>query len=98
MLHLLVDRVFENQKNMNQNSNLFHAKFAMLLSSLVQMKNSLIKYLEHEAKEVQPDLKMWTQNLVVSGGNNPELDENDDWSNYTPQNYVEEQGETQFLS
>lgn len=31
-----------------------------MLSAIVQMKNSLIKCLEHEAKEIEPDLKIWT--------------------------------------
>lgn len=90
-LHLLIDRVFENQKNMNQNSNLFHLKFAMMLSSLVQMKNSLLKYLEHEAREGQPELKMWTQAPVVD--RNTREDNEDEWSFYTPMNYIEEKEE-----
>jgi len=31
-----------------------------MLSAIVQMKNSLVKSLEHEAKEREPDLKIWT--------------------------------------
>jgi hypothetical protein len=64
-LHLLIDRLFENQSNMTQNSNMFQVRFALLLSSLVQMKNSLIKSLEHEAKEQQPDLRCWTQKPII---------------------------------
>jgi hypothetical protein len=59
-LHLLIDRVFENQANLTQNSNMFHLRFSLMLSAIVQMKNSLVKSLEHEAKEREPDLKIWT--------------------------------------
>ena len=41
----------------------------MLLSSVVQMKNSLIKCLEHEAKEQNPDHKMWTQVPIIENLN-----------------------------
>ena len=74
---------------MTQNSNMFHVRFAMLLSSVVQMKNSLIKCLEHEAKEQNPDLKMWTQ-IPIIDNLNPEAsdavyyDDNDDLTLYTP--------------
>ena len=71
-IHLLIDRIFENQLNMTQNSNMLHVRFSMLLSSIVQMKNSLIKCLEHEAKESNPDLKVWTQLPIIEGGLNPE--------------------------
>ena len=47
----------------------------MLLSAIVQMKNSLMKSLEHEAKEINPELKMWTQMPIIEGhfGVNPEV-------------------------
>ena len=48
---------------------MFHVRFSLLLSAIVQMKNSLIKSLEQEAKERQPDLKMWTQVPVIDGLN-----------------------------
>lgn len=50
-IHLLVDKIFEHHSGLIQNSNMFHLKFSLLLSSLVHMKNSLAKYLEHEAKD-----------------------------------------------
>jgi hypothetical protein len=59
-LHLLIDRLFENQASLTSNSYMFHARFSLILSAIVQMKNSLVKCLEHEAKEKEPDLKIWT--------------------------------------
>jgi hypothetical protein len=52
-VHLLVDRLMrpKSSDRVQQNSFLFQMKFAMLLSSMVQMKNSLIKYLDFESGE-----------------------------------------------
>jgi hypothetical protein len=52
-VHLLVDRLMrpKSSEKVQQNSFLFHMKFAMLLSSMVQMKNSLIKYLDYESSD-----------------------------------------------
>lgn len=76
---------------------MLHLRFAMLLSAIVQMKNSLIKCLEHEAKEQNPDLKMWTQVPIIEGGINPEHhpgkgffgceEEEDCFSLYTPKEF-----------
>lgn len=57
------------------------------------MKNSLVKYLEHEAKEAQPDLKMWTQNCFVPK-QNPELTSEEDWEVYTPDINYEDPSES----
>ena len=98
-----MDKIFENQENMSQNSNMFHVRFSMLLSSVVQMKNSLIKCLEHEAKEQNPDLKVWTQIPVIDGGINPEMahgcgfnNYEDDLTVYTPKDFHNEQSEVSF--
>lgn len=52
-VHLLVDRLMRPKscEKLSQNSFLFQMKFAMLLSSSVQMKNSLIKYMEYESTD-----------------------------------------------
>lgn len=49
-VHLLIDRVMRPKasEKITQNSFLFQLKLSMLLSSMVQMKNSLIKYLDYE--------------------------------------------------
>jgi hypothetical protein len=60
-LHLLVDKVFSIENDLQQNSRLFHLKFALFLSSIVQMKNSLAKYLDYEAKDSNPLAQLGTQ-------------------------------------
>lgn len=83
-VHLLIDKIFENQHQMIQNSNMFHLKLAMTLSSITQMKNSLVKFLEHEVKEDQPDLKLWTQQMFVKGLNPETVSEEDLYTVLTP--------------
>ncbi|CDW78228.1 UNKNOWN [Stylonychia lemnae] len=91
-IHLLVDKLFENQKNMSQNSNMFHLKFSLLLSSIVQMKNSLMKYLEHESQEQVPELQLWTQKPIIQSFN-PETNSEEEYSFFTPIEHQEENTE-----
>ena len=93
-------------KDMSQNSNMFHLKLAMLLSSMVQMKNSLMRYLEHDAKETNPKLSLWTQQVKVQ---NPfgedislnqqvdDLDYLDKLSVYTPDQFLAKEEEEETL-
>lgn len=37
-----------------QNTHLFQLKFSLLLSSMVQMKNSLMKFMDYESREANP--------------------------------------------
>ena len=50
-----------------QNSHLFQLKFSLLLSSMVQMKNSLMKYMDYESREVNPIVSVGTQPIVIQG-------------------------------
>ena len=43
------------------NSYLFHVKLALILSSMVQMKNSLMKYLDYEINDANPEMNLMTQ-------------------------------------
>lgn len=49
-VHLLVDKLFANKsiKSFIQNSNQFHVSLGIILSCTVQMKNSLIKFLDYD--------------------------------------------------
>lgn len=60
----------------------------MLLSAVVQMKNSLVKCLEHEAKQKSPDLTTWTQPPTIV--NDQEFDDRD-LIIYTPEDCKEEE-------
>ena len=61
-IHLLVDKLFQNEDDMEQsNSYLFHVKLALILSSMVQMKNSLMKYLDYEINDANPEMNLMTQ-------------------------------------
>eukprot|EP00347_Sterkiella_histriomuscorum_P018336 403345893 len=95
-VHLLVDRLFENQDQMTQNSNMFHFKLAMLISSIIQMKNTLVKFLEHDSKEEQPDLKIWTQQLYVQDLNPEVMSHEDLYTVFTP--LAHEEDSTEILS
>lgn len=68
-LHHLIDKLFQNEEDMEQqNSYLFHIKFSLILSSMVQMKNSLVKYLDYEINEENPEMNLnlgMTQQPVV---------------------------------
>ena len=58
-LHHLIDKLFQNEDDMEQqNSNLFHIKFSLILSYMVQMKNSLVKYLDYEINEENPEMNL----------------------------------------
>jgi len=52
-LHLLVDALTQPTvgEKLLQNSHLFQLKFSLVLSSMVQMKNTLVKYMDHEGRE-----------------------------------------------
>jgi len=66
---------------------MFHARFSMLLSAVVQMKNSLVKCLEHEAKQKSPELLNWTQQPTIV--NDQEFDDLN-FIIYTPEDCKEE--------
>lgn len=55
-LHLLVDSLTQPSptEKLLQNSYLFQLKFSLVLSSMVQMKNTLVKYMEYEGRESNP--------------------------------------------
>ena len=65
-IHLLVDRLFVNKsiKSFIQNSNQFHVSLGIILSCTVQMKNSLIKFLDYDDQNVDK-IKQSTQPTVV---------------------------------
>lgn len=51
-IHLLIDNLFQNEDDLKpQNSYLFQVKISLILSSMVQMKNTLVKYLDYEVEE-----------------------------------------------
>ena len=55
-IHLLIDKLFQNEDDLEQqNSHLFHLKLSLILSAMVQMKNSLVKYLDYEINDENPD-------------------------------------------
>lgn len=55
-------------EKVSQNSFLFQLKFSMLLSAMVQMKNSLIKYLDYEKDSTkQPEMQIkWDDDSVYT--------------------------------
>ena len=55
-LHMLVDGLTQPKpgEKLLQNTHLFLLKFALILSSMVQMKNSLMKYMDYESREANP--------------------------------------------
>ena len=56
-LHHLVDKLYQNDDDLpQQNSYLFHLKFSLVLSVVVQMKNTLSKFLDFEINEQEPEL------------------------------------------
>jgi len=61
LLHALVDKLFEQHDGFTMNSNWFHLKLSLLISASTQMKNSLLKHLEFEARELIPEHAQWTQ-------------------------------------
>ncbi len=55
-IHLLIDKLFQNEEDLEQqNSYLFHVRLSLLISAMVQMKNSLVKYLDYEINDENPD-------------------------------------------
>jgi hypothetical protein len=45
-VHLLIDRLFQNENDLpQQNSYLFQVKTSLILSAIVQMKTSLLKFM-----------------------------------------------------
>ena len=55
-MHLLIDRLFQAEDDLPvQNSNMFHVRLSLILSIVVHMKNSLVRYLDYEAKEAEHD-------------------------------------------
>ena len=56
-MHKLIDKLFETDEDLKaQNSFMFHLKISMILSTMVQMKNSLVKYLDYEVNEENEEL------------------------------------------
>ena len=66
-LHLLVDGLTQPSpgEKLLQNTHLFQLKFSLLLSSMVQMKNSLMKYMDYESREANPQVPVGTQPVVI---------------------------------
>lgn len=84
-VHQLIDNIFENQPTLSQNSNMFHLRFSMVLSAIVQMKNSLVKCLEHQAKEAHPqDIKTWTQVPIIDVADHFFDMDDENFTVYTP--------------
>ena len=52
-IHLLIDNLLQTRERTNSNSNSFQLMLSLVLSSTVQMKNSLIKYLDFETNNTQ---------------------------------------------
>jgi hypothetical protein len=54
-VHLLIDTLTCQDKNARINSNMFQITFGLVLSTIVQMKNSLVRFIEFERppKETQ---------------------------------------------
>ena len=51
-VHLLIETLFQTEEDLAvQNSHLIHVRLSMVLSIVVHMKNSLIRYMDYEAKE-----------------------------------------------
>ena len=51
-IHLLVDSLFVSSTDLPpQNSYLFQLKLSLLLSAMVQMKNTLVKYMDYELSD-----------------------------------------------
>lgn len=93
-LHHLIDKLFQNEDDMEQqNSYLFHIKFSLILSCMVQMKNSLVKYLDYEINEENPEMNLnlgMTQQPVVINDLEEELTQS--LSIYTPHSVCADQG------
>lgn len=68
-LHLLVDSLTQPSpgEKLLQNSHLFQLKLSLVLSSMVQMKNSLVKYMDYENREANPSVALGTQPVVIQG-------------------------------
>ena len=63
-LHCLIDNLFQNEADLaQQNSCLFHLKLALVLSAMVQMKNTLVKFMDYEINEQNPNLNWNTTPL-----------------------------------
>lgn len=70
-MHLLVDRLMRPKscEKVSQNSFLFQLKLSMLLSSMVQMKNSLVKYLDYETSDrvmTAESEKGWEESQILT--------------------------------
>ena len=68
-----------------QNSHLFQLKFSLVLSSMVQMKNSLIKYMDYESRDANSQAQVGTQPFVIQNLSKPySTDQSELLSVYTP--------------
>lgn len=57
-VHLLIESLFQIEEDLAfQNSHLIHIRLSMVLSIVVHMKNSLIRYMDYESKETAAEKK-----------------------------------------
>ena len=72
-IHILVDNLFQNEDDLKpQNSYLFQVKISLILSSMVQMKNTLVKYLDYEVEEPSTQVPIIDYNHELTSVLTPE--------------------------
>lgn len=62
-LHHLTDTLMQREQSYGQNSFLFQVNLSLLVSSMVHMKNTLVKFMDHESKEKDPLVNIGTQQI-----------------------------------